>query len=145
MMISDAFAEPPVAAAAPTTAATGTAVTPAGASTAQDGPSPFSGIGVMLFFVAAMYFFMIRPNQKRIRDFETMVKALKRGDRVVTGGGIIGTISKIENDDVLVIEIAPEVKVRVMRDTISNVVGNTVANDNKAGDKSKKTDEKASV
>ena len=57
---------------------------------------------------------MIRPNQKKIKEFEAMVKSLRRGDKVVTGGGIIGVISKIENDEVLVVEIAPDVKIRVM-------------------------------
>jgi preprotein translocase subunit YajC len=140
MLISDAFADAPV------TATTSTTVTPAGAIPADTAPpSPLSGMGILLFFVVMMYFFMIRPNQKRIKEFESMVKGLKRGDRVVTGGGIIGIITKIENDDVLLVEIAPDVKVRIMRDTISNIVNKTAVNDNKADDKeSRKSDEKVS-
>ena len=61
-----------------------------------------------------------------------MVKGLKRGDRVVTGGGVIGVITKIESDDVLVVEVAPEIKIRVMRETISHVINKTAVNDNKA-------------
>jgi preprotein translocase subunit YajC len=88
---------------------------------------------------------MIRPNQKKIKDYEEMVKSLRRGDRIVTGGGVIGVITKVENDDVLVVEIAPEIKVRVMRETISHVINKTAVNDNKADDKSaKKADDKAS-
>jgi preprotein translocase subunit YajC len=142
MLISDAYADAPAA----TTTATGTsAFTPAAGGAPVDTPSPLSGMGIFVFFIAALYFFMIRPNQKKIKEYEAMIKALRRGDRVVTGGGIIGVISKIENDDVLVVEIAPDIKVRVMRETISNVVSKTAVNDNKADEKpGKKSDDKAS-
>lgn len=90
----------------------------------------------MLMMVAVFYFFLIRPNQKKIRDHEDMVKALRRGDKVITAGGVIGVISKIEDDNILVLEVAENVKIRVLRDTISNVMNKTVANDNKADNKS---------
>lgn len=62
-----------------------------------------------------------------------MIKSLKRGDKVVTAGGVLGVIQKIEDDNILVVEIAPEVKIRVMQDTISVVLNKTpIANDNKA-------------
>jgi preprotein translocase subunit YajC len=138
MLISDANAD------APTVTSTSTAVLSSPAAV-DSPPSPFSGMGILLLIPVMLYFLMIRPNQKKIKEYETMVKALRRGDRVVTGGGIIGVISKIENDDVLVIEIAPEVKVRVMRETISHVINKTAVNDNKVDDKpSKKSDDKAS-
>jgi len=139
MLISDAYADAPVATA--TTASTTTADQPAAPADAQ---SPLSGMGILLLIPFVLYFLMIRPNQKKIKEFEEMVKALRRGDRVVTGGGIIGVITKIENDDVLVVEIAPEVKVRVMRETISHVVNKTAVNDNKVEDKPGKTEDKAS-
>lgn len=87
----------------------------------------------LLFFI--FYFILIRPQQKRIKAHETMIKALAKGDRVVTGGGLIGVIVKFEGDDVAVLEIAPNVKVRVTRSSISDVKGNSVgigetANDN---------------
>jgi preprotein translocase subunit YajC len=94
---------------------------------------------VLLPMMLIIYFFMIRPNQKKLKEFNDMTQALRRGDKVVTGGGIIGTIHKLEGDDILVLEIAPDVKVRVMRDSISHVVSKTVANDNKADTKSEDT------
>jgi preprotein translocase subunit YajC len=59
-----------------------------------------------------------------------MLAAIKRGDRVITGGGIIGTVQRVKDNDIEV-EIAPNVKVMVMRDTISGVVNPTAANDAK--------------
>jgi len=86
----------------------------------------------MLMMVVFAYFLMIRPNQKRLKEHENMTKSLKKGDKVVTGGGIIGTVSKIEDDKILVLEVAPEVKIRIMTDTISEVLNQTpVSNDNK--------------
>ncbi len=137
MLISDAYADAPAVTSTATTTPTDPAVTP-------EAPSPFAGMGVLLVIPVVLYFMMIRPNQRKIKEYDAMTKALRRGDRVVTGGGIIGVISKIENDEVLVIEIAPEVKVRVMRETISHVITKTAVNDNKADDKPKKSDDKVS-
>lgn len=140
MLISDAFADAPTATAAHTELAAANAQQGAVA----DAPSPLSGMGVLLFIPVVLYLLVFRPNQKKIKEYETMIKALRRGDRIVTGGGVIGVISKIENDEVLVVEIAPEVKIRVMRETISHVINKTAVNDNKADDKpAKKADEKA--
>lgn len=85
----------------------------------------------LLFFI--FYFMLIRPQQRRLKAHQSMVKALAKGSKVITGGGIIGTIVKFEGDDVVVVEIAPEVKVRVARSSISDVVeseANKTANDN---------------
>ena len=108
---------------------------PVDSSPAGAEPSPLTSMAPLLLIVVVFYFLLIRPNQKKIKDHETMLGALRRGDKVVTGGGVIGVIHKIEGDDVLVIEVAPEIKIRVVRETISNVVSKTVANDNKADDK----------
>ena len=97
--------------------------------------SPYTSMAPLLLIVVVFYFLLIRPNQKKIKEHETMLKALRRGDKVVTGGGVIGVIQKMEGDDILVIEVAHDIKIRVMRDTISQVVSKTVANDNKADDK----------
>jgi preprotein translocase subunit YajC len=88
-------------------------------------------IGV-LFFI--FYFILIRPQQKRLKLHQEMMKGLQKGDRVVTGGGIIGTITKLEGEDIAVVEIAPSVRVRVSRASITEVMtgaplGET-ANDN---------------
>ena len=80
-----------------------------------------------------MYFFLIRPQQKKMKEHRAMVEALRRGDQVITQGGIIGKISKVKDGEGEVeVEIADGVKVRVMRATIAQVVSKTepVANTN---------------
>ena len=92
----------------------------------------------LIFIVALMYFLLIRPQQQRFAEQQKMLKALKRGDRIVTGGGIHGTITKLDGEDVLVVEIADNVRVRVQRASVTGVVGaaETPANANEP-DKSK--------
>lgn len=87
----------------------------------------------LLFFI--FYFILIRPQQKRVRAHQDMVKGLQKGNRVITSGGLIGVISKFEGDDVAVLEVAPNTKVRVTRASIAGVRDNSVgvgdtANDN---------------
>jgi|SRR5579863_3877261 len=76
-----------------------------------------------LIFVV-FYFFLIRPQQKKAKETKAMLGAIRRGDRVVTGGGIIGTVAKVNNDEVL-IDIADNTRVRVVRSTIVNVLAKT--------------------
>ena len=77
-------------------------------------------IPLILIFVI-MYFLILRPQQKRMKDHRNMVSELKRGDQVVTQGGIIGKITDVKDDEVTV-EIAQGVKIRVVRATIAQVV-----------------------
>jgi preprotein translocase subunit YajC len=87
------------------------------------------------------YFLLIRPQQQKQKETRQMISALKRGDRVVTGGGIIGTVQRVpmvaDKDGKQVasneieVEIAPNIRVTVLRDTISSVVRPTAANDAK--------------
>ncbi len=97
-------------------------------------PSPLMSMAPMLLIGVVLYMLVLRPQQKKIKDHQEMIKALRRGDKIVTGGGVIGVISKIE-DDVVVLEVAPEIKIRVLLATISHVMTKTVANDNAANDK----------
>jgi preprotein translocase subunit YajC len=76
---------------------------------------------LVLIFVV-FYFLLIRPQQKKAKDQRAMLDALRRGDRVVTGGGIIGSISRVVNAEEVQVEIADGVRVRVLRSTISNVL-----------------------
>lgn len=76
---------------------------------------------LVLIFVV-FYFLLIRPQQKKMRVHREMLAAIRRGDRVITGGGIIGTITKVVDDNELVVEIADGVRVRVQRSTIAAVV-----------------------
>jgi preprotein translocase subunit YajC len=85
---------------------------------------------VLIFGV--FYFLLIRPQQQRQKEMKAMLGALKRGDRVVTGGGILGTVQRVrEGSNEVEVEIAPNLRVTVVRDTITSVVKPTPANDPK--------------
>ena len=79
-----------------------------------------SGIGqfipLILIFVI-FYFFLIRPQQKKVKEHKAMVESLKKGDKIVTSGGITGTISRIIDNDKVEVEIADNVSVEVVRGT----------------------------
>ena len=103
--------------------------TPAFAQAAGGGAGAAGGIisfvPIILIF-AIMYFLMIRPQQKKVKEHRAMVEALRRGDQVVTAGGLIGKVTKVEDGKSEVeVEIAPNVKVRVVRSTISQVISKT--------------------
>ena len=76
-------------------------------------------IPLVLIFVI-FYFFLIRPQQKRFREHKEMVKNLKRGDEVITSGGIIGKVDRVYEDDKLEIEISDGVKVNVIKNTVQS-------------------------
>ena len=105
---------------------------------AQDGG--MGGLGglesmlpLVLIFVV-FYFLLIRPQQKRAREHREMLAALRRGDRIVTGGGIIGTVTRVKDDDELTVEIAEGVKVSVARGTVATVISRSDSG-NSGGDK----------
>ena len=103
--------------------------TPAFAQGAAGGAGAAGGlisfVPIILIF-AIMYFLMIRPQQRKVKEHRAMVEALRRGDQVVTAGGLIGKVTKVEDGKSEVeVEIAPNVKVRVVRSTISQVVSKT--------------------
>jgi preprotein translocase subunit YajC len=91
---------------------------------AQDGGGGAGGLvqllPLVLIFVV-FYFLLIRPQQKKLKDHRQMVGALKRGDKVVTAGGLHATVTKVEDDNVLILEIAPNVRVRAQRHTIAEL------------------------
>jgi len=76
---------------------------------------------LVLIFVV-FYFLLIRPQQKKQKDHRAMLDALRRGDRVVTGGGLFGTVSKVISPDEVEVDIASGVRVRVLRSTIASVL-----------------------
>ena len=79
---------------------------------------------LILIFVV-FYFLLIRPQQKKMKDHKAMLGAIRRGDKVVTGGGIIGTVTKVIDDEDVTVEIADGVKVRVQRGLVSSVMSKT--------------------
>ena len=78
-------------------------------------------IPLILIFVI-FYFFLIRPQQKKVKDHKIMVTALKRGDEVVTSGGIVGKIERVLGDDRVDIQISENVTVQVVQSTIQNLL-----------------------
>ncbi len=79
---------------------------------------------LVLIFVV-FYFLLIRPQQKRMKQHREMVAALRRGDRVVTAGGIIGLVTKVVNENEVMVEVADNVRVKVVKSTISDVLAKT--------------------
>tara|TARA_B100000029_G_scaffold315780_1_gene308180 strand:- start:394 stop:678 length:285 start_codon:yes stop_codon:yes gene_type:complete len=80
-------------------------------------------IPLILIFVI-FYFFLIRPQQKKIKDHKSMVAALKRGDEVITSGGIIGRIEKVYEDDKIDLIISDNIAVKVVKSTIQSLLTN---------------------
>src|SRR5260370_19501346 len=76
---------------------------------------------LILIFVV-FYFLLIRPQQKKAKDQRAMLEALRRGDRVVTGGGILGTVSKVVSPEEVEVDIGSGMRVRVLRSTIASVL-----------------------
>ncbi len=76
-------------------------------------------IPLILIFII-FYFFLIRPQQKRVKDHKTMVENLKRGDEVITSGGIIGTIERVMEDDRIEVILTDNVKVQIIKSTITS-------------------------
>ena len=83
-----------------------------------------SFIPIILIFVI-MYFLLIRPQQKKIKEHKNMVDNLRRGDQVLTQGGIIGKITKVKEGEEIEVELAKDVKVSVIRSTIVNELSKT--------------------
>ena len=79
----------------------------------------FAQLVPLILIMVVFYFLLIRPQQKRIKEHKNMVAELKKGDRVVTGGGILGKVVEAK-DDILKIEIANGVQVEAKRDTVVN-------------------------
>ena len=77
-------------------------------------------IPLILIFVI-FYFFLIRPQQKKVKEHKLMVSALKRGDEVITSGGIVGKIERVLGDDKIDISIADNVTVQVVQSTIQSL------------------------
>ena len=85
----------------------------------------FGQLVPLILIFAIMYFLLIRPQQKKAKEHRAMVQALRRGDQVVTQGGVIGKVAKIKDENELEVEIADGVKVRVVQSTIAQVLNKT--------------------
>ena len=114
-------------------------ISPAFAQTAADGSGGTMGLILpLLIMVPVFYFLIIRPQQQRAKQQKQMLEGLRRGDRIVTNGGIVGTIAKVVSDTEVAVDIADNVRVRVVRSMISQVLAKPEpAGKSKDGDKSK--------
>ncbi len=89
------------------------------------GVAAFGQFIPLILIFAIMYFLLIRPQQKKAKEHRAMVEALRRGDQVITQGGIIGKVSHVREDGEVEVEIATGVKVRVVKSTITTVLSKT--------------------
>jgi preprotein translocase subunit YajC len=85
----------------------------------------FMSILPLVLIFAVFYFFLIRPQQKKAQEQKNLLSALRRGDRIVTNGGLIGVINKVINDQELQVEIADGVRVRVVRSMVASLLSKT--------------------
>ncbi len=95
------------------------------------GMDSFTAIAPLIFIFAIMYFLLIRPQQQRVKQHKQMVDNLRRGDTVVTAGGIVGRVVKADDPEITV-EIADSVQVRVIKATVSEVRAKSQPADTKA-------------
>ena len=101
-------------------------VTPAYAQQAGAGAaSAITSFVPLILIFGIMYFLLIRPQQKKLKDQKAMVDALRRGDQVLTQGGILGKVIKVNDDGVLDVEIAEGVKVKMPRSAVVQVISKT--------------------
>jgi preprotein translocase subunit YajC len=108
-----------------------TALAADGTANVANAPSAFANFLPLILIFGVFYFMMIRPQIKKQKDHQEMLNNLKRGDKIVTTGGIIGSIIKIEEDIGIVnLEIAPNVRVRIIKSAISDRMDNTVSPEN---------------
>jgi preprotein translocase subunit YajC len=106
---------------------------------AQGGLTDLVGIGsplpMMVIIVLIMYFLVLRPQQKRAKEHQELVKNLRRGDTIVTSGGLVGKVTKVVDDEHVEVEIADGVRVRHVRSMVTGVraKGEPVREDSSAG------------
>jgi preprotein translocase subunit YajC len=86
-----------------------------------DSASMLTSFMPLILIIVIMYFLILRPQQRKVKQHQEMVKALRRGDTVVTNGGLIGKVTKVVDDNQFEVEIADGVRVRHLRSSISEV------------------------
>tara|TARA_B100000676_G_scaffold307484_1_gene366063 strand:- start:381 stop:755 length:375 start_codon:yes stop_codon:yes gene_type:complete len=89
------------------------------------GASGLEAMFPLLLIFVVFYFLLIRPQQKKAKQHKAMLEAVRRGDKIVTGGGIIGTVNKVIDENEISVEIADGVKVRVQRGLLATVLSKT--------------------
>jgi len=95
-------------------------ITPAHAEAAPEGGG-FASLIPLVLIMVIFYFLLIRPQQKKVKEHRNTVEALKKGDKVLTGGGIFATVTDVQ-EDVLTVKVAEGVTIKVKKDTVAGVV-----------------------
>jgi len=121
MLISHAFAQETPATA--TTAETAVPATPPVGMTPPDTTAMMiQNIGMIVLLVVMFYFLLIRPQQKRFKEHKQMLDALKKGNKVITAGGLIGKVDKIDGNEEVIVDLGNDIKVAVVRSMIQTKV-----------------------
>jgi len=107
----------------------------AGAAPAQDLLGSLGSFAPIILIFGIMYFLMIRPQQRRAKEHKALVQQVKAGDKIVTSGGFLGTVTQVTDDNEVKVEIADGVRVRILRQAISDVITNKTDAGKKPGDK----------
>lgn len=137
MLITPAFAaSEPVAQVAETAAAT--------ASTAATGEAFMLNMGLILVLMVMFYFLLIRPQQRRFKEHADMLKQLGKGDKVVTQGGLVGTIEKVVSDHEVLVDFGNNVKMTTMRSAIMGKYADLITQQIAPANDDKKTGKEAS-
>lgn len=100
-------------------------ISPAYAQDAAGAGDPFSMFLPLVLIFVIFYFLLIRPQQKRQKEHQAKIAAARRGDKVVLGGGILGSVTKVVNDEEVQVKIAEGVEVKVLKGTMMDVVSKT--------------------
>ena len=89
---------------------------------AGGGGDIFTAMLPLVLIFAVFYFLLIRPQQKKVKSHQAMIGSLKRGDKIITGGGVHGTVTKVLNDAECMVEIAEGVRIKIARSTIASLL-----------------------
>ena len=89
------------------------------------GGNAFQAFLPLILIFIVFYFLLIRPQQKKMKQHREMLAAIRRGDKIITGGGVLATVTKVDNENELTAEIAKDVRVKIQRSTIATVVNRT--------------------
>ena len=103
------------------------------AAPAAGGGDLFVSLLPLVLIFVVFYFLLIRPQQQKLKQHRQMITELKKGDQILTGGGILGKITRVEADNTLLVEIAPNVVVKVERGTVSAQISKAGQAANDAG------------
>ena len=119
-------------------------ISPAYAQTAGGTGFDLVSLAPLLLIFVVFYFLLIRPQQQKMKAHRALLGNIRRNDRVLTGGGIIGVVTKVVSDGELIVEIAEGVRVRVVRGTVTDVLAKTEPRGSEEATKETKETDKAS-